>query len=219
MEESGIQDSDNFDYLYKVVLIGDSGVGKSNLLLRYTKNEFKLNSQSTIGVEFASRCVRVGDCWVKAQIWDTAGQERYRAITNAYYRNAVGALMVYDVSKASSFENVQRWMQELRDHAEPNIVVYLIGNKCDLKHLRAVRHDDGLQLASLFRKFLVLTLAEVPFLETSALNSVNVDKAFLGLIHEVHRLTLAGKFDSAEGNQSTDHQQDEASGHRKGKHR
>lgn len=92
-------DPDHYDHLFKIVLIGDSGVGKSNLLLRYTRNQFKVNSQSTIGVEFATRSIKVEDQYVRAQIWDTAGQERYRAITNAYYRNAVGALLVYDISK------------------------------------------------------------------------------------------------------------------------
>jgi small GTP-binding protein len=114
-------------------LIGDSGVGKSNLLLRYTKNQFKKHSQSTIGVEFATRNIAVDDQQVRAQIWDTAGQERYRAITNAYYRNAVGALLVYDVTKPQSFLNIEKWFSELREHAEYNIVVLLVGNKTDLK--------------------------------------------------------------------------------------
>ncbi|KAK8524500.1 hypothetical protein V6N12_029365 [Hibiscus sabdariffa] len=99
---------DDYDYLFKVVLIGDSGVGKSNLLSRFTKNEFSLESKSTIGVEFATRSIRVDDKVVKAQIWDTAGQERYRAITSAYYRGAVGALLVYDVTRHVTFENVER---------------------------------------------------------------------------------------------------------------
>ena len=147
-----MEDNEAFDCLYKIVLVGDSGVGKSNLLLRYTKDQFKLQSQSTIGVEFATKSLDLGGCKVKAQVWDTAGQERYRAITSAYYRNAVGAFLVYDVSKASSFENLQRWAQELRDHADPHIVVYLLGNKSDLKHLRTVGFDDGQQLASLLCK-------------------------------------------------------------------
>ncbi|KAK9025676.1 hypothetical protein V6N11_038534 [Hibiscus sabdariffa] len=90
---------DDYDYLFKLVLIGDSGVGKSNLLSRFARNEFNLESKSTIGVEFATRSIRVDDKVVKAQIWDTAGQERYRAITSAYYRGAVGALLVYDVTR------------------------------------------------------------------------------------------------------------------------
>merc|ERR1712072_1577289 len=121
--------NDEYDYLFKVVLIGDSGVGKSNLLSRFTRNEFNLDSKSTIGVEFATRSIQVDNKTIKAQIWDTAGQERYRAITSAYYRGAVGALLVYDISKHQTYENVTRWLKELRDHADTNIVIMLVGNK------------------------------------------------------------------------------------------
>jgi small GTP-binding protein len=126
------------------VLIGDSGVGKSNLLSRFTRNEFNLESKSTIGVEFATRSIQVlygaspqqsaTDCrqvdgkTIKAQIWDTAGQERYRAITSAYYRGAVGALLVYDIAKHLTYENVERWLRELRDHADANIVIMLVSS-------------------------------------------------------------------------------------------
>merc|ERR1712032_1781372 len=113
---------DDYDYLFKVVLIGDTGVGKSNLLSRFTRNEFSLESKSTIGVEFATRSIQVDGKTIKAQIWDTAGQERYRAITSAYYRGAVGALLVYDITKHMTYENVERWLKELRDHADSNIV-------------------------------------------------------------------------------------------------
>ncbi|KAF8661457.1 hypothetical protein AX16_001330, partial [Volvariella volvacea WC 439] len=135
----------NYDYLFKVVLIGDSGVGKSPLtvLSRFTRNEFNLESKSTIGVEFATRSINVDGKVVKAQIWDTAGQERYRAITSAYYRGAVGALLVYDITKHASYVNVNRWLKELRDHADSNIVIMLVGNKSDLKHLRAVPTDEA----------------------------------------------------------------------------
>ena len=131
-----------------VVLIGDSGVGKSNLLSRFTRNEFNLDSKSTIGVEFATRSIQVDSKTIKAQIWDTAGQERYRAITSAYYRGAVGALLVYDISKHQTYENVQRWLKELRDHADANIVIMLVGNKSDLRHLRAVPTEEAKQFAS-----------------------------------------------------------------------
>ncbi|KAL1202109.1 Ras-related protein RABA1a [Cardamine amara subsp. amara] len=133
---------EEYDYLFKLVLIGDSGVGKSNLLSRFTKNEFNLESKSTIGVEFATKTLKVEGKVVKAQIWDTAGQERYRAITSAYYRGAVGALLVYDVTRQSTFENAARWLRELRGHTDPNIVVMLIGNKCDLRHLVAVKTEE-----------------------------------------------------------------------------
>jgi small GTP-binding protein len=135
-----------------VVLIGDSGVGKSNLLSRFTRNEFNLDSKSTIGVEFATRSIQVDAKTIKAQIWDTAGQERYRAITSAYYRGAVGALLVYDISKHQTYENVTRWLKELRDHADSNIVIMLVGNKSDLRHLRAVPTEEAKQFASAYSK-------------------------------------------------------------------
>lgn len=128
-------------------MIGDSGVGKSNLLLRYTKDQFKKHSESTIGVEFATRSIKVDDSFVRAQIWDTAGQERYRAITNAYYRNAVGALLVYDISKKSTFHNIEKWFSELREHADNRIVVLLVGNKSDLRSQWEVETKDALKYA------------------------------------------------------------------------
>lgn len=170
---------DDYDYLFKVVLIGDSGVGKSNLLSRFTRNEFNLESKSTIGVEFATRSLNVDGKVIKAQIWDTAGQERYRAITSAYYRGAVGALLVYDVTRHSTFENAERWLRELRDHTDPNIVVMLIGNKCDLRHLVAVSTEDGKALAE--RESLY-------FMETSALEATNVDNAFAEVLTQIYRI-------------------------------
>merc|ERR1712072_773134 len=124
---------EEYDYLFKVVLIGESGVGKSNLLTRFTRDEFKKDSKSTIGVEFATQTIQVDKKTIKAQIWDTAGQERYRAITSAYYRGAVGALLVYDITKMSTFENVKEtWLAELRQNAESSIIIMLVGNKKDL---------------------------------------------------------------------------------------
>ncbi|KAJ2962607.1 hypothetical protein NQZ79_g2164 [Umbelopsis isabellina] len=152
-----------------VVLIGDSGVGKTNLLSRFTRNEFNLESKSTIGVEFATRSIQVDSKTIKAQIWDTAGQERYRAITSAYYRGAVGALLVYDIAKHSTYENVTRWLKELRDHADSNIVIMLVGNKSDLRHLRAVPTDEAKQFAA---------DNGLSFIETSALDSSNVELSF-----------------------------------------
>lgn len=155
--------------MFKVVLIGDSGVGKSNLLSRFTRNEFNLDSKSTIGVEFATRNIQVNSTTIKSQIWDTAGQERYRAITSAYYRGAVGALLVYDISKHQTYENVTRWLKELRDHADSNIVIMLVGNKSDLRHLRAVPTEEAKEFAS---------TNGLSFIETSALDASNVELAF-----------------------------------------
>jgi len=167
----------SYDYLFKVVLIGDSGVGKSNLLSRFTRNEFCLESKSTIGVEFATRSIAVDGKTVKAQIWDTAGQERYRAITSAYYRGAVGALLVYDITKGVTFENVERWLKELRDHADANIVISLVGNKADLRHLRAVQAEDAAAFCE---------REGLSFIETSALEATNVEAAFQKILTEIY---------------------------------
>ncbi|KAI3930410.1 hypothetical protein MKW92_011288 [Papaver armeniacum] len=148
---------EEYDYLFKVVLIGDSGVGKSNLLSRFTRNEFCLESKSTIGVEFATRTLQVEGKTIKAQVWDTAGQERYRAITSAYYRGA---------------------LEPFLEHADSNIVIMLIGNKTDLKHLRAVATEDAQSFAE---------KEGLSFIETSALEAINVEKAFQNILGEVYR--------------------------------
>lgn len=184
------KDNDDYDYLFKVVLIGDSGVGKSNLLSRFTRNEFCLESKSTIGVEFATRTIEVDTNTIKAQIWDTAGQERYRAITSAYYRGAVGALLVYDITKSESYEDVEKWLKELRDHADANIVIMLIGNKCDLKHLRCVQIEDARLFAA---------NEGLSFTETSALESTNVELAFHQILTEVFQI-VSKKSQSNESN-------------------
>jgi len=182
---------DDYDYLFKVVLIGDSGVGKSNFLSRFTRNEFSLESKSTIGVEFATRSINVDGKMIKAQIWDTAGQERYRAITSAYYRGAVGALLVYDITRHVTFENVERWLKELRDHTEHNIVVMLVGNKSDLRHLRAVSTEDAQTFAE--REGLY-------FIETSALESTNVENAFKQVLTQIYRIVSKKALDVSEDN-------------------
>ncbi|KAJ8471510.1 hypothetical protein OPV22_025853 [Ensete ventricosum] len=167
---------EDYDYLFKVVLIGDSGVGKTNLLSRFSRNEFSSESKSTIGVEFATRTIRVDEKLVKAQIWDTAGQERYRAITSAYYRGAAGALVVYDVTRHVTFENVERWMKELKNHTDANTVIMLLGNKADLRHIRAVSVEDAQAFAQRERAF---------FMETSALESMNVETAFTEVLTQI----------------------------------
>uniref|UniRef100_A0A3Q1CNF4 Ras-related protein Rab-25 n=1 Tax=Amphiprion ocellaris TaxID=80972 RepID=A0A3Q1CNF4_AMPOC len=158
-----------------MVLIGESGVGKSNLLSRFTKNEFNHDSRTTIGVEFSTRTVQLSGFTIKAQIWDTAGLERYRAITSAYYRGAVGALLVYDITKHLTYESVERWLKELYDHADPHIVVMLVGNKTDLESERSVPTEEAKDFA------------DILFLETSALESTNVEAAFTNVLAEIHK--------------------------------
>ncbi|XP_064595929.1 ras-related protein rab-11.1-like [Liolophura sinensis] len=171
-------ESDQYDFIWKVVLVGDSGVGKTNLLSRFTRNEFNAESKSTIGVEFATRNVNIKGRTIRSQIWDTAGQERYRAITSVYYRGAVGALVVFDITKPQSFANLDRWVQELREHADPCVRIMLVGNKTDLRHLRAVTLDDGRIFAEKHH---------YSFIETSALDCTNVGTAFNNLLVDIYK--------------------------------
>ena len=142
------RETEEYDHLYKIVLVGDTNVGKTHLLNRYIKHSIPKNKAPTIGVEFATRNVplKCGGT-VKAQIWDTAGQERYKAITSAHYRRAVGALLVYEVTKEPSFQNAKKWMDELKQHADPDIVIMLVGNKVDLVEsnpsVRRVGRENG----------------------------------------------------------------------------
>ncbi|KAF8263407.1 GTPase [Lactarius quietus] len=147
--------------------------------MRFIRNEFSLESRSTIGVEFATRTISVDDKRIKAQVWDTAGQSRYRAITAAYYRGAVGALLLYDVTKPSTFASIKRWVEELREHASPHIVTLLVGNKTDLESLRAVTTEEAAAFA-----------AEngMDFIETSALDASNVYSAFKTVLTNVYLL-------------------------------
>ncbi|KAL7103095.1 hypothetical protein ACP275_08G160100 [Erythranthe tilingii] len=167
------------DYLFKIVLIGDSAVGKSNLLSRFARDEFYPNSKSTIGVEFQTQKIKISGKEIKAQIWDTAGQERFRAVTSAYYRGAVGALMVYDISRHETFENIGRWLNELRTHSDMNVVTILVGNKSDLKDAREVTTGEGKELAEAEGLF---------FIETSALDSSNVSASFQTVVGEIYNI-------------------------------
>ncbi|XP_004306514.1 PREDICTED: ras-related protein RABA4c [Fragaria vesca subsp. vesca] len=178
---SNLQSSFNqkIDYVFKVVLIGDSAVGKSQLLARFARNEFSLESKATIGVEFQTKTLSIDQKTIKAQIWDTAGQERYRAVTSAYYRGSVGAMLVYDITKPQSFDHVTRWLEELRGHADSNIVVMLVGNKSDLGTLRAVPAEDAKDFAQRENLF---------FMEASALESTNVESAFITVLTEIYRI-------------------------------
>eukprot|EP00026_Physarum_polycephalum_P015723 Phypoly_transcript_16472.p1 GENE.Phypoly_transcript_16472~~Phypoly_transcript_16472.p1 ORF type:complete len:227 (+),score=27.74 Phypoly_transcript_16472:23-682(+) len=168
---------DTFDFIFKIVLVGDSGVGKSNLLSRFVKDTFTESTKSTIGVEFATKNIEIGPHIIKVQIWDTAGQERYRAITPAYYRGAVGALVVYDITQQQTFAHVSGWFHDLHTHSDENIKILLVGNKSDLDSAREV----GVEYASNYAQ-----QNKVSFLEASALNNHNVGAAFLHLITEIY---------------------------------
>ncbi|CAK0901881.1 unnamed protein product [Prorocentrum cordatum] len=164
------------DYMFKVLLIGDSGVGKSNLLLRYADDFYKPDFESTIGVDFKV-CTRTIDGQIaKMYLWDTAGQERFRTITNSYYRGSHGIIVVYDVTDRESFSRVRMWMQEIAKYASPSTQKMLVGNKVDLVSKRVVTTDEAQMMAEEL---------QVHFVETSAKNSHNVEGAFEMLLRDM----------------------------------
>jgi len=159
----------SYAYLFKYIIIGDVSVGKSCLLLQFTDRRFQPVHDLTIGVEFGSRLVQLDGKPIKLQIWDTAGQEAFRSITRSYYRGAAGALLVYDVTRRDTFESLATWLEDARQHANPNITIMLIGNKSDLESRRVVSREEGQRFAQ--ENGLV-------FLETSAKTAMNVEEAF-----------------------------------------
>jgi len=165
-----------YDYLFKLLLIGDSGVGKSCLLLRFADDTYTDSYISTIGVDFKIRTVDLDAKTIKLQIWDTAGQERFRTITSSYYRGAHGIIIVYDITDKESFDNVRQWLFEIDRYASESVCKLLVGNKSDLKNKRAVE----LETAKAFADEL-----HIPFLETSAKNAANVEQAFLTMAAQI----------------------------------
>ena len=162
---------------FKVVIVGDSSVGKTNLVKRFMNNTFLKDSKATVGVEFMSKTFNVNKKIIKVELWDTAGQERYKAITAAYYKGAKGALIVYDVTNKISYDNVDKWCNELRIKGSKNINIVMIGNKTDLKDNIVVNSEMSKEKANLL---------QVPVMETSALDASNVKEAFYLLIKEMY---------------------------------
>lgn len=164
-----------YDYLFKLLLIGDSGVGKSCLLLRFADDTYTESYISTIGVDFKIRTIELDGKTVKLQIWDTAGQERFRTITSSYYRGAHGICVVYDVTDKDSFDNVKQWMQEIEKYATEGVNKLLVGNKSDLDD-KQVEYSTAKEFADSLG---------IPFLETSAKNASNVEQAFLTMARQI----------------------------------
>jgi small GTP-binding protein len=173
-----------YEHLFKVILIGDWGVGKSNIILRITQDAFDPDSRTTIGVEFSQKVLEFNKKKTIVQIWDTAGQDRYKAITSAYYRAAVGAILVYDISKRSSFDSLSTWVNEIRSNTPETLVVTLMGNKIDLKAERAVPYEEGLSFA---------TRNNFMFFEVSALSGEGIQESFLKMVETVYK-SLAHPF-------------------------
>ncbi|KAJ2665561.1 ras GTPase [Coemansia sp. RSA 1200] len=165
-----------YDYLFKLLLIGDSGVGKSCLLLRFADDTYTESYISTIGVDFKIRTIELDGKTVKLQIWDTAGQERFRTITSSYYRGAHGIIVVYDVTDGETFSNVKQWLQEIDRYASEGVNKLLVGNKSDLEDKRKVDVTEAKDFADSL---------SISFLETSAKDSTNVEKAFMTMASQI----------------------------------
>ncbi|CAL8325185.1 ras-related protein Rab-8B isoform X2 [Gadus morhua] len=165
-----------YDYLFKLLLIGDSGVGKTCLLFRFSEDAFNTTFISTIGIDFKIRTIELNGKRVKLQIWDTAGQERFRTITTAYYRGAMGIMLVYDICNEKSFENIKNWIRNIEEHASSDVEKMILGNKCDISDRRQVSKDRGEKLAIDYG---------IKFLETSAKSSLNVEEAFYTIARDI----------------------------------
>ncbi|KYQ91442.1 Rab GTPase [Tieghemostelium lacteum] len=175
-----------YSFLFKYIIIGDTGVGKSCLLLQFTDKRFQPVHDLTIGVEFGARMVTIDNKPIKLQIWDTAGQESFRSITRSYYRGSAGALLVYDITRRDTFNHLTCWLKDARSYAHSNMTIILIGNKSDLEQKRAVTYEEGEQFAK--ENGLI-------FLETSAKTAFNVEEAFLQTAKKIYEKIQKGDFD------------------------
>ena len=175
---SNNKENNNYDMIFKIVLIGDSSVGKTNILSKYILDEYDPDTQATIGVELSTKNYTFDNNEVKVQIWDTAGQEKYRSITSSYYKGAHGCLLVYDITRKATFENIDKWLAEIKLSSNNEINMVLIGNKCDLEDKREVSIEEAQNKAKLLN---------MAFMETSALNGTNVEKAFNELVNNVYQ--------------------------------
>lgn len=166
----------SYDYLFKLLLIGDSGVGKTSILFKFSEDTFSPAFISTIGIDFKIRTIEVDGKKIKLQVWDTAGQERFRTITTAYYRGAMGIMLVYDVSNLKSFENISNWIRNIEMHATQDVELMILGNKCDIADKRQVSKEKGEQLA---------LQHSIKFMETSAKANINIEEAFVTLARDI----------------------------------
>ena len=179
-------ESNSYELLYKIIIIGDTCVGKSNILSRYLKDEFREDSKSTVGVELGTKFLKVKDVGTKIQIWDTAGQERYKSITSSYYKGSHGCFIVYDITSEISFENVDKWYQQAQKEASKDVSIILVGNKCDLEEQRKVPKEKGEEKAKQFN---------IPFFETSALSKIKIDDIFTEMVNNIFERTGGPKND------------------------
>ena len=200
------ESEEDYDMIFKILIIGDSGVGKSNLLLRYVKNEFMSDMRSTVGVEFGSRRLTIDNTRVKAQIWDTAGQERYRSITSAYYKGAKGVLIVYDITRRETFTNLDKWLDDFKMKCDNDAAIVIIGNKSDLNSTREVDKQEAALKAQ---------MNHIAFFETSAKENDNVNIAFMSLMQQVVKNVKATMDENFTTNQNGKNKKDIVNGNHK----
>jgi Ras-related protein Rab-10 len=166
----------SYDLLFKLLLIGDSGVGKTCVLFRFSDDTFNTTFISTIGIDFKIKTVELQGKKIKLQIWDTAGQERFHTITTSYYRGANGILLVYDITNPKSFDNISKWLRNINEHASEDVERMLIGNKCDMEEKRLISKERGEKVAE---------ENGIKFYETSAKENVNIEHAFITLAEDI----------------------------------
>jgi len=205
----------SYAYLFKYIIIGDTGVGKSCLLLQFTDKRFQPVHDLTIGVEFGARMINIEGKQIKLQIWDTAGQEAFRSITRSYYRGAAGALLVYDITRRDTFNHLTTWLEDARQHSNSNMVIMLIGNKSDLEARRDVKREEGEAFAREHGLIFIGNKSDLEarrdvkreegeafarehgliFMETSAKTAANVEEAFINTAREIYDKIQEGVFD------------------------
>jgi Ras-related protein Rab-1A len=161
--------TNDYEYLFKILLVGNSNVGKSSLFLRFVDEIWKENFVPTIGVDFKIKSIKIDNKIIKLQIWDTAGQERFRSILSSYYKGANGILLLYDITNVNSFKNLSNWLIDIEKNSSKNVKKILIGNKCDLNELRKIPINKGKEFADTYN---------MKFIETSAKNNVNINECF-----------------------------------------
>jgi small GTP-binding protein len=178
-----------FDYSLKLVIVGDSGVGKSCFLGRFVHNTYEPEAQPTLGVEFLTKIVTTATHLIQLQMWDTAGQELFRSVTRGYYRGSAAALLLFDLTNRDSFENIKKWLQDVHDVARSDVVTLLIGNKSDLVDRRLVTFDEAQSFAS---------LSSMQYFETSAKTGVNVSESVEAIVAILEKKVEAGDYKTAE---------------------